>query len=428
MNTAYFPLGLLNEVDVIDLSADHKLLLAGSSVHFAKVACGVIRLTDYVLTTLSFLPGVGQAVAADLARREIAVYNPETREFFVKKYFCWNKTPAEAGEGSPWARQVGNSLRDVRCPAVREAVQAAIDSADGAEKLPTVGIPTNLLTALPRTPSGKRWTPSELLLLLALYIDQSGAAPGLLIADQDALGSLCSLPPKTVLECIDTLTAGEAIAFDSASHETYVFGRIKHATSNELGCIAEAVDNLRSRSVKHASKRHFSRSFPTFSNKSTTSAPKEKKGKENKKKGEENKGTSADAAGLNAASPPAATAFLTKIEELRKNGARTKEVDLATDKKRLDRIVDFAAAVGEQRVLEVIEGCHYPLEALRACEAVPSFLEAVRSYNNPVLAEMAKAAKAVRAEELARLQAEADAAPQLQRNGGWKRVDALVPA
>ncbi len=442
MKTAYFPLDLLNESEIADLSADHKLLLAGSSIHPVKTACGVIRLTDYVLTTLSFLPGVGQAVAADLARRDIAVYNPLTREFFIKKNFEWNKTPTEAGENSPWAAQVHFSLGKVSCPLVKAAVVESISDADrekapaspedgdtakaaaGQKKLPTVGVPTNLLTALPRTATGKRWTTSELLLLLAMYVDQGGAAPGLLVADPDALGSLCSLPPKTVLECVDTLAAGAAIGFDSLTHETCVFARVKHATTKELPSIAEAVDNLHSRAVKHTAKRHFSRSFPTFSNKSTTSASKEKKGKI-KEKERENKGTTADAAGL-AASPPAATAFLTKIEELRKNGARTKDADFDVDKRRLERIVDFAAAVGDSRILEVIQDCTYPLEALKACEAVPSLLEAVRNYKNPVLAAVSQSLKAAQAEELARLQAEADAAPQLQRSGGFKHVGELL--
>ena len=415
MKTAYFPVGLLNEPDVIDLSADHKLLLGGSSIHPSRTACGVIRLTDFVFAQFGFLPG--------------AVYNYETREFFIKKNFSWNKTAKAAGAGSPWATQIESSLAQVRCRVVTAAVQAAIDAADAdpdTKRIETIGVPTNLLTAIPRS-NGKRWTPSELLLLLAMYIDDNGMAPGLLVIDQDALGALCSLPAKTVLESADTLTAGGAIVFDVVTHETCVFARLKNATARELPNIAEAVDNLRSRSVKHASKKHFSRTFPTYSNKSTTSAPKEKKRKENKKKGEENKGTSADAADLVAASPPAATAFLSKIEELRKNGARTKDVDLSTDKKWLDRIVDFAAAVGEQRVLEVIEGCHYPLEALRACEAVPGFLAAVRQYRNPVAAAIAASEKSAQKDALDRLQAEANACPKLPKKGSWKPAGDLVP-
>jgi hypothetical protein len=75
---------LLNSFGIAALSVVHKTLLAGTAVHKAMLACGVILLTDCVLIGLGFIPSVGLSVAADLARRDLAVFDESSRFFLAR--------------------------------------------------------------------------------------------------------------------------------------------------------------------------------------------------------------------------------------------------------------------------------------------------------------------------------------------------------
>lgn len=291
MQKVYFPSGLLNSDGIMDLAVEYKTLIATAMVHREMSACGVIRLTDYTLSTLGFLSGDGKSAALELHRRGQAVFDEQTREFFVLGFFRTNQTPSQAGAGSPWAKLVQISLDRIKSQEVKGAAMADIAAGDQAGvKFESVGVPTNLLSALPRVKFGTKWQKSERLLLLALYCDQTGHAPGLPVVDFDNLGQLCSLPPMTVAECCETLTHAEAITFDKDTGEACVFARIKNATTAELDQIDAALPEIKSTQVKRATKRHLKRyRFAKISKTQTntdTCAPKEKKEKVNRKEGE----------------------------------------------------------------------------------------------------------------------------------------------
>lgn len=372
MKTAYFPTGLADRYGISNLPPEHKLLLLGVCAHMDKKACGVIRLTDKVFSSLSFLPTVGRGVAEDLARRDLAAYNKDTREFFVIGCFEWNKTPDEAGAGSPWSIQVTNSLEEVLCRVVKGVVERSIEQAP-SKKIESVPIPTNLLSALPRR-GGVKWTASELLLLLILYVEQGGSAAGALVADFDCLGALCSLPPKTIFECCASLAAGEAILFDQNTSEIYVFARVKNALRGELPAIAEAVDNFHSKRLKIASKKHFFRTFKTYSNKSMTCFPKEVKRKISRKEGEVKGST-------------AALSLAEKGEQLLARGRLTSDANIIWDEQKVEKIFEFARAGGDEKVLQLIKDCQLPSEALRLCEESADLQQAARTRQQRVAIE-----------------------------------------
>lgn len=397
MKKVYYPTWLLDSPGVTNLSVEHKTLLAASAVSMSMTACGVIRLTDRVLATLGFLPSEGVSAALELQRRGLAVFNLETREFFARGFYKTNLTPTEAGEGSPWAYQNALDLRQVIAQEVAAAVREEIAAQDlcSGEKLNSVGVPTNILTAMPRLANGKAWQKTERLVLLALYTDSDGYAPGLLVVNYDAIGALCTLPPAAVVEACETLAAGGAICHSLTTGEACVFARLTNATAAEQKAMFNAVPNIRDVTVKRATNRHLKLKFPTRNQKScaesTASAPKEKKVKENKaneRKVEEkqeaappsaaavsNQSTSTSrpprpgSCASGALSVQERMALNDALDLLRQNADLTGG-DLERDRCTINKIRDLAGDLGDdQAVVAAMAGERLPTAAWKVCVA-----------------------------------------------------------
>lgn len=387
MHQSYFPVGTLNSPDVAPLSADHKMLLAGYFFSRDTAACGIIPLTDATIAKFSLLPAVGIGIAHDFARRGQAVFNEETREFFYCGFFQTNLTPAEAGVDSPWARAVLSSLVKVRCPKVKEAAEREMEK-EYLLKAARIPGPTNLLTALPRRQGGGKWTASELLVLVALFVDQDGPAPGIVCRDDDVTGALCSLPPMTVAKCYETLQAGGAIQTDGETGETLVFARLKSATEKGKKDLEIAVPELISTTLKRAAKRILKTRFPEMFQKSMACVPKERSKQKKTEEKVEDKTGGADAPAATAVSnqststsrpprPGSCASGALSVQEgmalndaldlLRQNGER-KGGDLEWDRGTINKIRDLAAWIGDEReVVAAMAGERYPTAALKAC-------------------------------------------------------------
>lgn len=260
MRAVLFPLGFLDLPDIENLSPELKLMAAGLSVHPQLSPCGVITLTDFTLVLLGILPSVGKQYAAELARRRVAAFDEETREFFLVRHFNWHRTGNEVGVKTPWAKAIDASLARVVSEKIKELVAAQLSSAPAA-KLASVAVPTNLLSSLPAPGGGKKWGPTDLLVMLAVFANPAQTDAGGFVVDFDAMGALCSLPPQTVVESLTTFDAAKALIFDRETREVFLPARMKISHKRNAKSICETADSFGSRRVKFAAKRQFLRTF-----------------------------------------------------------------------------------------------------------------------------------------------------------------------
>ena len=288
MESVFFPTSFFDAQAVAPLTAEYKLLLGGAATHRRLLPCGVIFLPDYVFQSIGITsPAAGIHLADELQRRGIAVFDRDSRAFFNLYHFHWNLTGTQAGEGSAWDNAVTTSLAHVP-PPLRSAVAQAMSIAP-SKKISSPLCPTNLLSSLPAPGAGKKWVASELLVLLATYANPQQNDGGIFVVDFDALGAFCSLPAATVEQVLVTFNALNAVVFDPATREVFLPARMKNGKKKKVAF--SAVDEARSRRVKHAARQMFTKTFgqtcEQFRAESKTSALKEKN--VYKKKGNDSK-------------------------------------------------------------------------------------------------------------------------------------------
>ena len=280
MESVLFPTGFFDTPDVASLPAEYKLLLGGAATHHRMQACGVIFLTDYVLSLLAIAPATGVHLADELQRRGIAVFDKDSRAFFNREHFHWHLTGRQAGEGSRWDLAIQASVAGLPkdLDAIREEVVSAMDVAP-TKKLRATPCPTNLLTSLPVPGAGKKWSCSELLVMLTTYANPLQTEGGIFVVDYDATGALCSLPPAAVEQAFVTLSACCALVFDDKTREVFIPARMKNTKMKKVADAFSAVANARSRRVRHAARQQFTRTFKQtveeYRRKTTTYVPKD---------------------------------------------------------------------------------------------------------------------------------------------------------
>lgn len=455
MKKVYFPTWLLDSAGVTNLSVEHKMLLAGTAVSSAMTACGVIRLTDRVLATLGFLPSDGISAALELQRRCLAVFNEETREFFHRGFFKTNLTPAEAGLDSPWAKQINWTIKQVIAQEVAAAVCEEIAAQDlrEGEKLDSVGVPTNILTAMPRLAYGKSWQKTERLVLLALYTDSEGHAAGLPVVNYDAIGALCTLPAAAVDEACKTLSAGGAICYSPETGEACVFERITNANKGELKGIVDAASKIRDVQVKRALNRHLKLKLTTRNqknnDKSREYAPIEKKGSYSKQKEEEGKNN-----GDANASPEAATAAAEDktqtpgsaetpcasgadgwqgsdaqqaeswFEQLMRKGEGRSGTNYEKDRANIKKLRHAVDELGFRKVYDAAAGAEWPSAAAKNCDEAGIFREVARIQRSLAEKQNELALQKFKADQDAAAPATVDAAAKENLTGRrFRRCD-----
>ena len=288
MESVLFPTGFFDDPAVAALNADYKLLLGGAATNTRLLPCGVIFLSDYVFQSIGITSSaLGVHLSEELQRRGIVIFERETRAFFNLYHFHWNLTGTQAGAGSDWDKAIKASLAHVP-PQFSGAVEQAMATAP-ARKMRAAACPTNLLSSLRPPGPGKKWATSELLVLLATYANPSQNDGGIFVVDFDAMGAFCSLPPATVEQAYITLDACGALVFDLSTHEVFLKARMKKGKKKKVAL--SAVDEARSRRVKHAARQMFTKTFgqtcEQFRAESKTSALKEKN--VYKKKGNDSK-------------------------------------------------------------------------------------------------------------------------------------------
>lgn len=272
MKSIFFPVAFFDEFEIADLPAELKLMLGGCACHTRQSACGVITLTDFVISPIGFSPSVALGIACELNRRGVAIFDPETREFFIRKSFNWHKTPSEAGANSPWSNQVISSLEAVRSEKIKQEVKDAIAKAP-AEKMFSISVPANLLSSFPIPGLGKKWSASALLVLFCCYTNPMQTASGFFIVDFDAMGAFCSLPPDTVREILRSLDAAKVILFDEISGEIFLPNRLKNASARERPAVEYSGQEIRCRRLKIAFSKQFFRTFGKKTSKSMAYDP-----------------------------------------------------------------------------------------------------------------------------------------------------------
>jgi len=370
MKSINFPVNFLDQPEICDLAAESKLFLATIACHLRQTPSAVIFLSDFVVASLSLPISTVRHIASELDRSGVGIYSEDTREFFIKKSFYWHKTPGQVGINSPWAKHVYSSVAEVRSPRIRAAVEEAISSAP-AEKFNTVQVPSNFLSSLPTPGLGKKWTASELLVMISCFTMPSQNAAGLTVIDVDVLGALCSLQGSTVLKCLATLNFASALYFDAETCEIFLPARLKNASLKfEKKTIDEARLELRSPRLKIIFRKHYFRTF----------------GKNTVKT---NCCSSVDSNSVNTSGVNSIINFATgstgstvsngritakknlsitaKLDELRVEGGRTNKYDKERDQRTLQKISDTNAWLGGDVVMAAIGTANYPSQALKAC-------------------------------------------------------------
>ena len=172
----------------------------------------------------------------DLDRRGIVTYDPKTSEIYLHGSFTWHRVPG-ADEMDPWSRQVRAAFKKIQSDRVRKAVEAELLEPPLA-RVPAVVVHSNLLTALPSRGGQSAWSASEMLVAFALAINPEQTSAGVFRpSSTDSLAAFASLPLATLLECVNSLSALGAVAYDPDTGEIFSAARLRCAsarTTSEL--------------------------------------------------------------------------------------------------------------------------------------------------------------------------------------------------
>ncbi|UCV03311.1 hypothetical protein [Dechloromonas denitrificans] len=190
-------------------------------------------------------------IVEDLYRRGIVTFDIETSEVYLHGSFTWHRVPGN-DEMDPWSRQVRAAVRNIQSARVRNAVETDLLEPPLA-RVPAVVVHSNLLTALPSRGGRSAWSASEMLVAFALAINPEQTPAGVFRpSSMDSLAAFASLPPATLIECVNSLAALGAVAYDPDTGEIFSAARLRCASGREHSRIAAIGNLIDSHLVFHA--------------------------------------------------------------------------------------------------------------------------------------------------------------------------------
>lgn len=251
MNKSLYPVELLDRHGVADLPVEHKLVIVAAAVHPRLSCCAVLVLTQYVMRTLPLPADVYLGIAVDLDRRGIVTYDAETSEIYLHGSFTWHRVPSP-DVTDPWSRQVRTAVGKIQSLRIRNAVELDLLEPPLA-RVPAVIIHSNLLTALPSRGGQSAWSASEMLVAFALAINPEQTSAGIFRpSSMDSLAAFASLPLATLIECVNSLSAQGAVAYDPITGEIFSAARLRCASVRDHKRIAAIGNLIDSHLVFHA--------------------------------------------------------------------------------------------------------------------------------------------------------------------------------